>query len=100
MIGLAHFVPKAQNVGFPVVQLDSHVDEQLVCLIEFLLGLSKLCLTGVDTLLEALVLFCEPLVILSALSGLGLGFVVVRWWGRRDRQACRYQPQILRLTDV
>lgn len=42
----------------------------------------------------------EPVVIILALSGLGLGFVGVRWWGRRDRQQCRYQPQILRLISL
>ena len=39
----------------------------------------------------------EPVVVLAAILGLGFGFVVVRWWGRGDRQQCRYQPQVLRL---
>jgi sigma-E factor negative regulatory protein RseC len=42
----------------------------------------------------------EPLVIAAAVLGLCLGFFAVRWWGARDRQQCRYQPQILRLTSL
>ncbi len=41
----------------------------------------------------------ELIVILAGLSGLLLGFVVVRGWSRRGQQQCRYQPQILRLKD-
>ncbi len=41
----------------------------------------------------------EPLVIIAALVGLGLGFVAVRWWGGRDPQQCRYQPQIVSLKN-
>lgn len=42
----------------------------------------------------------ESMVVLAGLSGLMLGFVIVRWWSRRDRQQCRYQPQILRLKKL
>jgi sigma-E factor negative regulatory protein RseC len=42
----------------------------------------------------------EYKVILAGLLGLLLGFVVVRWWSRKDRQRCRYQPQILRLKKI
>ncbi len=41
----------------------------------------------------------ESMVVASAGLGLLSGFALVRWWGARDRQRCRYQPQILGLKN-
>ncbi|MEH6469818.1 MAG: SoxR reducing system RseC family protein [Halopseudomonas sp.] len=42
----------------------------------------------------------ESMVVACGVLGLLLGFAGVRWWSRRDRQSCRFQPQILGLKNL